>query len=282
MTNTQTQPRWTGILATLPGGAKIMLTIFLAIIGSGYLVAVANIFYSHQMADGKEGVTLDDLRAVYSGMEVPAEAEEIPSRMLTMIRGEMRQYFSSDENFAVLETWLKNGGNKDELDKGESKKTPNRVLLIDCMRCHALSTETEISRESPFGPDEFTVDYEMISQYVTPKQKDAAGMVRTPPQYTVPRLILVSHQHMLAIPMFTLVVGLMFITTRMPPGLKGVLTPLPMLAVLLDFVGWWAARSVEPFVLVIAAAGGLFGLAFGIQLIWVVIDTWRPATPRLV
>ena len=104
MTNTQTQPRWTGILATLPGGAKIMLTIFLAIIGSGYLVAVANIFYSHQMADGKEGVTLDDLRAVYSGMEVPAEAEEIPSRMLTMIRGEMRQYIWSDASFPGLET----------------------------------------------------------------------------------------------------------------------------------------------------------------------------------
>lgn len=280
MTNTQTQQRWTGILAALPGGGKVMLTIFLAIIGSGYLVAVANIFYSHQMADGKEGVTLDDLRAVYSGMEVLAEEKEIPSRMLTMVRGEMRQYFSSDANFAVLETWLKDGGKKEALDKGESKKTPNRVILIDCMRCHAQSTATEVSKESPFGPDEFTVEYDMISRYVTPKKKDAAGMVQTPPQYTVPRLILVSHQHMLAIPVFTLLVGLMFLTTRMPPGLKGVLTPLPMLAVLLDFVGWWAARSMEPFVLVIAAAGGLFGITFGIQLIWVVIDMWRPPTPR--
>jgi len=276
MTNTPTTSRFTGILPTLPTGARIMLTAFLAIIGSGYLVAVANIYSRHQLADGKEGVSLDDLRAVYSGTTVAVDARELPSRMLTMIRGEMRQYFSSDASFSVLETWLKEGGSEAGLTKGEGKAAPKRVLLVDCMRCHAQSTETRISKEAPFGPDEFTIDYGLISRFVSASKAESPGKVRVPPQYTIPRLVLVSHQHMLAIPMFTLIVGLLFMTTRLPPTLRGVMTPIPMIAVLFDLSGWWLARVADPFVLVIAGAGGLFALSFGFQIFCVLVDLWRP------
>lgn len=276
MSNTPNSCSFTGILPALPTGARILLTAFLAIIGTGYLVAVANIYWRHQMADGKEGVSLGDLRAVYSGTTVAADARELPSRMLTMIRGEMRQYFSSDAHFSVLETWLKEGGSEAGLTKGEAKAVPKRVLLMDCMRCHAQSTETRISKEAPFGPDEFNVDYGLISRFVSTSKGPSPGEVRVPPQYTIPRLILVSHQHMLAIPMFTLIIGLLFMTTRLPPMLRGVMTPIPMIAVLFDLSGWWLARVADSFVLVIAGAGGLFALSFGFQIFCVLVDMWRP------
>lgn len=276
MANSPTTNRFTGILPALPTSTRIMLTAFLAIIGSGYLVAVANIYSRHQMADGKEGVSLGDLRVVYSGTTVAADSKELPSRMLTMIRGEMRQYFSSDANFSVLESWLKEGGSEAGLTKGEAKAKPNRVLLVDCMRCHAQSSETRISKEAPFGPDEFTIDYNLISRFVSPSKGQSPGEVRVPPQYTIPRLVLVSHQHMLAIPMFTLIVGLLFMTTRLPPALRGVMTPIPMIAVLFDLSGWWLARVADSFVLVIAGAGGLFALSFGFQIFCVLVDMWRP------
>lgn len=276
MANTPTTNRFTGILPALPTSTRIMLTAFLAIIGSGYLVAVANIYSRHQMADGKEGVSLGDLRVVYSGTTVAADSKELPSRMLTMIRGEMRQYFSSDANFSVLESWLKEGGSEAGLTKGEAKAKPNRVLLVDCMRCHAQSSETRISKEAPFGPDEFTIDYNLISRFVSPSKGQSPGEVRVPPQYTIPRLVLVSHQHMLAIPMFTLIVGLLFMTTRLPPALRGVMTPIPMIAVLFDLSGWWLARVADSFVMVIAGAGGLFALSFGFQIFCVLVDMWRP------
>lgn len=274
--------RFTGILSTLPTSARLMITAFLAIIGSGYLLAVANVFYSHQMADGKPGVTLDDIRAVYAGMDVSAAAEEVPSRMLTMIRGEMRQYFSSDANFSVLEEWLKSGGKEASLTEGKTRVNPQRVLLIDCMRCHAQGTGTQISNEAPFGPDEFNVDYAMISRFVTASESKAKGMLRAAPQYSISRLVLVSHQHMLAIPVFTLLVGLMFMTTRLPGGVRAVLMPLPMLALVLDFSGWWLARIADASVYVIAAAGGLFGLTFGAQILCILVELWRtPSQPRL-
>ena len=81
----KTEDRWTGALAKLPTGARLMLTAFLAIIGTGYLVAVLNIYHSHSKADGVDGMSLDDIRAVYSGLTV-ARGRPAPSRMLTVRR----------------------------------------------------------------------------------------------------------------------------------------------------------------------------------------------------
>ena len=52
-------------LVDLPLPAKVTLTAFLALIGSGYLVSALNIFEHHHEADLEPGLTLDDLRRVY-------------------------------------------------------------------------------------------------------------------------------------------------------------------------------------------------------------------------
>lgn len=278
-----------GRLRSLPASVRLMITAFLAIIGSGYVVALVNIYYSHRMADGRAGLSMDDIRAVYSGLLVPAGGAggEIPSRMLTMLRGEMRQYVSSDENFAVLETWLTSGAAEDDLDRTIGGATPRRVVIRDCLRCHARSTGTDISKKSPFGPDEFEVDYALLAPVLPAAEGPATGaghgtvddtgsLVRVAPQYTVPRLILVSHQHMLAIPVFTLIVGLLFAMTRLPRGIRAVLTPLPMLATAVDFSGWFLARVADGFIVFIAGAGAVFGLVLGVQILSVAADLWMP------
>ena len=280
MSDAAAHDRWTGRLAELPVAVRLMLTAFLAIVGFGYLAAVANIYYRHHEADGRPGLSLDDIRAVYSGVST-ADGSATPavSRMLTMIRGEMRQYVSSESEFSILETWLKSGASEKGLDEGEGRKTPRRVILRDCLRCHAKSTGTDISKSAPFGPDEFTVDYAMIAPLAA-VQKDRAGSAAySPPQYTMPRLVLVSHMHMLAIPMFTLVVGFLFMMTRLPWGLRSWLAPLPMLALVFDFAGWGLARWSGGFIYFIAGGGALFGVTFGIQILVAAWDMWRRPTP---
>ncbi len=276
MTQPDTSAPWTGRLRSMPVGGRVMLTGFLIILGAGYLTAVLNIYHRHQLADGVEGMSIDDIRAVYSGLEI-REGKPIPSRMLTMIGTEMRQYFRSDADFDVLAGWLKKGGREPELDDGEGKRTPRRVMIRSCLRCHAQTAETEISQRSPFGPDEWDVDYAALSKFVSPTTTAPGDTTRAPPQYDIPRLVLVSHMHMLSIPIFTLIVGLLFMKARFPPALRGVLTPLPMIALLFDFGGWWLARLAEGFVYGIAAAGAVFGLVFGLQLFVVLVDLWRPA-----
>lgn len=277
MTSQDTDTQTFFSLPTIPAGARVMLTVFLAIVGTGYLVALANIYHSHAMADGRAGLSLDDVRAVYSGLDLSRRAnEEIPSRMLTMLRGAMRQYVSDDDDYTVLETWLKSGGAKADLNAGESRRTPERVIIRHCMRCHAQSAGEEISKRAPFGPDDLTVDHEMMSPLLTTVTTASVERHRAPPQYTVPRLVLVSHIHMLSIPMFTLVVGLLFAATRIPARWRTLLTPLPMIALAFDFAGWWLARLHDGFILLIIAGGGAFSLVFGAQIIAIVFDLWRP------
>ncbi|HKQ48012.1 MAG TPA: hypothetical protein VJZ71_08090 [Phycisphaerae bacterium] len=281
MSDASAHDRWTGRLAELPVAVRLMLTAFLAMVGFGYLAAVANIYYRHQAADGRAGLSLGDIRAVYSGLST-ADGAPTPavSRMLTMLRGEMRQYVSSESDFSILETWLTEGASEKGLDEGEGRKTPRRVILRDCLRCHAKSTGTDISRIAPFGPDEFTVDYAMIAPLAAMEKSADGKAASSPPQYTMPRLVLVSHMHMLAIPMFTLVVGLLFMMTRLPWGLRSGLAPLPMLALVFDFAGWGLARWSGGFIYFIAAGGAVFGVTFGIQILVTAWDMWRrPAPP---
>jgi hypothetical protein len=84
----------------------------------------------------------------------------------------------------------------------------------------------------------------------------------------------VTHAHILAIPVFTLLVGLLFLMTGFSEKIKLVLGPLPMLAVLLDIGSWWAARFIEPFIYVIAASGAIFGAAFALQILAILASMW--------
>ncbi|HPF41700.1 MAG TPA: hypothetical protein P5081_21030 [Phycisphaerae bacterium] len=260
-----------------PAGVRVMLTAFLVMIGGGYLFAIANIYHQHQMADGEAGLTLNDLRAAYAGLTIRRTSETtIPSRMLTMLRTSMREYVDDDAEFSTLEGWLKDGGTQAGLTQGEKRDTPERAMILNCMRCHATSSGTEISKKAPFGPDEFTVDYEEIKPLVASETSVDSDIVNVPPQLTIPRLVLVTHAHMLAIPVFTLIVGGLFAGARFPRGLGSWITPLPMLALVMDFSGWWLARGAPAAIYLIAAAGAIFGVAFGLQLIVVLVDLWRP------
>lgn len=304
--------RWTGILPTLPVGARLMITAFVVMIGAGYLIAVANIYQRHGMADGTPGLSAGDIRAVYAGgPRKPGEA--MTSHMLTMVTGAMRQYVSSEEDYAMLVAWLKAGGSEAGLDASEhpaaatskeagagdanaggdgdasadgdstesrssrkrrAQRTPRRILIRDCLRCHAQSVGTDIAQIAPFGPDEFEVDYAMMSKFIT--GDGGAGTGRSPPQYDMARLILHSHQHVLAIPVFTLLIGVLFSLTRMKPTPKSILLPLPMLAALADFASWWLARTNDAWAYGVAGAGAVFGLTLGIQILLILVDVWRP------
>lgn len=281
-----------GGLARLPAGLRLMIGTFVVIIGCGYLSAVANVYYSHRLADGTEGLGLGDIRAVYGGLRAgDAKAGgAATSRMLTMVRGAMRQYFDSDEDYAILEKWLVAGADPAGLDAGEGRQTPRRVLIRSCLRCHAVSTGSEIARKAPFGQDEFDADAAMLARFTGAGGANAAATGDAigdptdkrdhlaPPQYDVPRLLLISHQHMLAIPIFTILIGGLFALTRWPAWFRAVLVPLPMLATLLDFSGWYLARVWSGGAWLIAVMGGVFGLALGVQILAILIDLARPAS----
>ena len=75
-------------LARLDLPAKLLITLFLAVVGPGYLFGTANILLKHQDADLEPGLSLDDLRRKFHGMEktvTPDAKITVHSKMLEQV-----------------------------------------------------------------------------------------------------------------------------------------------------------------------------------------------------
>jgi hypothetical protein len=273
-------------LARLSLPAKLLITLLLLIIGPGYLFSTANMYFKHQNADGVPGLTIDDLRAAFHGMTKTIQPEDtviVNSSMLKEVRpgGEMREHLEKGGEPAIrgLIKWLENAAKEDEFTKpglvDPGDPSAQAIIKAHCIECHnANGGDME---EIPYAATA-TSDPEYKLVWVTAKpdiKRETAGIQTIeikPP--SVARLVHVTHAHVMTVPMFTFVVGVLFLMTGIRQSIKLVLGPLPMLAVLLDISSWWIARYVEPFIYVIGAAGGLHGATYALQILCILGSLW--------
>lgn len=304
MTNTNDKPM-SAILDQLslsrwPVSAKIVVTLFLAMIGFGYLAALGNLYQRHELADTQEGLTPDDLKAHFHGVTVDVEkkSESVApmSRMLEQVipGGDMRKHLTAGDQADVrtLIAWLENGADKDTFRKKslveEGDPTPEDVIAGRCLRCH--NSDDGEKADTPYGPDIFTVEYDMVYEYAKPgtaaetvaDTSSETNQKQVGPQ-TLSHLLLVSHIHMLSIPVFTLILAGFFALCSLSPKLKAIIGPIPMIAMALDFAGWWLARLDEAFLPLMLISAPVFGLALAIQLFSVFGSLWfvKPKRPAV-
>jgi len=287
-------------LHSLPASAKLLLTLFLVLIGTGYLSALGNLYHQHSLADGRPGMSLGDLRAAFHGVEVEQVAggsnpAAVPlSRMMEMIQpgGDMRKHLVKGGEQAVraLETWLAQGApefdftTKALAQAGDPSAAD--VLMSRCLDCH--NADGGEKADTPFGPDLFTVEYRLAFKVAAPGTAladaghDSAGPTgaKTRGPQTLPHLFLVTHIHMLSIPVFTLIVAVLFLCSSVNPAARRLLAPIPMAALTCDFASWWLARLHIDFVYVIAAAGAVYGLSLAFQILSVLASMWLRRTAR--
>lgn len=272
-------------LRSWPVSVRILLSLFLAIVGGGYLLAVANIYLSHHASDGRPGLTTDDLKAVYSGLEVERSADQaLPSRMQEMIDTKMREFLKTDAEYDGLRAWLVSGARQEGFQQAAppADRSPHDILSENCLRCHNPDGEKgeDKAHRSPFGPDIFTVDYAMVARYSTAQVEPGSTRVKIGPQ-SLERLVLIGHVHMLSIPVFALITSLLTAMTGLRPAIRGPLVCGPMLILAVDFAGWWLARKWGWTIWLIAGSGGLFGFLFGLQILAVFGSLWFGRRDRL-
>lgn len=275
-------------LSELSLPAKLMLSLFLLLVGAGYLVALANIYEKHRETDLEPGLSLNDLRAAYHGLHKDAtpEARAVPSIMLREVSpaGEMRRHLDKGGEPAVraLISWLEAGAREPDFAKPglvqPGDPSPRDVLAARCVRCHNKAGD---KHDVPYAEAQGAEpQYALVAKYALPPAAEKKDLFIGPT--SAAELIHVTHAHILSIPVFALIVGGLFLLTGLPRTIKLIVGPLPMLAICCDLASWWLARPVEPFIYVIAAAGAVFGASYGFQILAVAGTIWfgRRESPR--
>ncbi|HVP12835.1 MAG TPA: hypothetical protein VMV94_16800 [Phycisphaerae bacterium] len=273
-------------LASLPLTAKLLLTPFLALIGCGYFVALLNIYEHHQDADLEPGLTFNDLRRVYHGIDklVTSKTQQqnpSPMQKMTSPGGKMRPKLEKGGEPAVraLTRWLADGAQEADFARAgvyqAGDPSVKQVIAQRCIECHNATDGEESDvpyAQSSSSEPEYVLVIKEAAPELGPVVTESKMMHLAPK--SVADLVQITHAHILAMPVFTVIIGGLFLLTGLPQRFKLVVGPLPMVAMCFDFASWWLARPFEPFVYVIAAAGAVFGASLGVQILCVSASLW--------
>lgn len=205
------------------------------------MVALANIYYTHQGNDGKPGLSIKDVMIYYHGSP---NQTRLGTAIKTVMEGNLK--YKSDKD--VILKWIQSGALEPEYND-HIAPTLNR----DCVTCHSPSV-------NPSLPD--------LTSYSSVAQVACAGSV------SLPFLIRVSHIHLFGIAFILFFVGKIFILCDMNVIVKRVVVMIPFSALLIDILSWFITKSTPSFAYVVVASGGLMGMSMGMQILLSVYQMW--------
>ena len=220
---------------------RILNTVFLLTIGLGYIVALTNMYYTHQGRDGKPGLSIDDVVIAYHGSDTQ-------TRLGSAIQGVMQPNLKYKSDTDVILRWIHNGA-----DEPEYVNTIAPILNRDCILCHSPSV-------NPSLPD--------LSNYAGAAQVAHSGGA------TLSALIRVSHIHIFGIAFILFFIGKIFLLCDINVIIKRVAVVIPFAAMLLDVLSWFITKSIPSFAYVVVVSGALMGTSMGLQIMISIYQMW--------
>ncbi len=220
---------------------RILYTSFLFVIGVGYLVALANMYYTYESFDGKAGFSVEDVIIKYHGSQ-----HQTP--LGTAINGIMAPNLKNKDDKDLILKWIQSGATETEYTE-----TVAPIFNRDCITCHTPAI-------NPSLPD--------LTHYKT--TAELAQMAGTP----LPTLLRVAHIHLFGISVILVFVGKIFLMCEMNKIAKRILVALPFATMVLDIGSWFATRIYPDFAYVIVLSGALMGLSIGIQILVSIYQLW--------
>ncbi|MBW8305905.1 MAG: elongation factor-1 alpha [Thiobacillus sp.] len=226
--------------SALPMSTRMVYTMTLLVLGTGYLFAMLQVFYSHAGLDGNaKNISAQDIRIAYHGSETD-------TRLVTALKGPMAGMLPEAER-AVIFKWVDSGAQQDAF---ESNVKP--IIESRCLACHDGS--------NPHIP--LLTSFDEVTKIVA---KDTGA--------TIPALVRVSHIHLFGITFIFFIVSSIFTHAYMRPlWLKCVIIVLPFLTILTDIFSWYLTKWIPGFAWFIIGSGALMGISFTVQ--WVV-SMWQ-------
>ena len=227
--------------SALPLSMRLVYTMTLLVLGTGYLFAMLQVYYTHADLDGKPGISAEDLRIAYRG-------HAGDTRLEAALKGPMSGMLPAEERLVIF-AWVGKGAAEDGYNKDVKP-----ILESRCLVCHNGS--------DPHRP-KFT-SYEDISKVVT---KDT-GM-------TIPSLVRISHIHLFGMTFIFFLVSSIFAHAYMRPlWVKCVVIVLPFLSIMVDIFSWYLTKLYPGFAWVVIGSGGVMALSFMVQWVVSIYQMW--------
>ena len=219
---------------------KMLYTLFIGLIGVGYLFAMLLIFESVASLDGKPGLSADDIVIKYSG-------NREGTRLESALDGVMSAYRSEDERETIV-SWIYAGA-----PEARFNEEVKDIVASKCAGCHARGSSLA----------ELT-SYDKVMELVV---MDTGESLAT--------LARVSHIHLFGTGILFYLLGRIFILTEMRPWLKRTMVAVPFAAIAMDIGSWWFTRYAAGFFAYTVIVGGaLMGLSFAFQTFASLYQMW--------
>jgi hypothetical protein len=228
-------------LARLPLSYKVLYTGFLLVIGVGLLMAGLQIMLTHGMADGKPGLSINDIVYSYYG-------NRSGSKLEAMLDGQMRPMAPDEVRFEMIQ-WARDGGH---INEWAPKIEP--LMKQYCVSCHNSGSSL---------PD-FT------------KFENVKKVAEVDEGASIASLTRVSHIHLFGIAFIFLFVGWIFGLAQYPMRWKLILIATPFVFLLLDILSWWLTKYMPVFAWLTMIGGIGYSLASTVMIFTSLAQMWLP------
>ena len=221
---------------------KVLFTGYLCTVGIGYLFALIQILFTHGMADGKFGLSVDDIVYSYYGNRSGTVLEQ-------KLNGSMKENAQEQERFKIME-WVRAGADADDYkDDGIEK-----IIETRCVMCH---------NKEASGIPNFT-GFEGLKAYTA---EDTGA--------TFASLTRVSHVHMFGISFIFMFVGLIFsFAETTTTQYKCIAIGMPYVFLVADIMSWWLTKIHPMFAWLVIFAGMGMGISFMFMWVTSILEMW--------
>ncbi len=229
-------------LKSLGISAKVLITLFLLVIGTGYLSAVYAIYETHRLSDGKEPLTMDDIVLTFYG---DRETTLLGSKSL----GTMKTYYESDDDIEVVLSWIKSGTGRIAYEK-----TVAPIFAKSCVSCH-----------SPRGSESGTplTSFNEVVKYAEVNKGIAFA-----------RLSTLSHTHLITHGLMFFLLCLIFLMSSVKDRWKVLLYILSFGAIFGDVFCWWLSKLSPVFAYGPILFGSILGITFIFYFFTPLYEMW--------
>ncbi|MFI3222745.1 MAG: elongation factor-1 alpha [Methylococcaceae bacterium] len=200
------EPNDTLTLGKLSLTYRVLFTGYLLVVGLGLCMAGAQIMLTHGMADGKPGLSMNDIVYSYYG-------NRSGSKLEAALTGKMKDKAPAEVNFTLIK-WARDGAPYAEWD------TVKPLIEKNCGSCHDAESGLP----------------EVIKQDV------ATTLAEVDHGASIATLTRVSHIHLFGISFIFLFVGWIFGMAEFNQRWKLILISTPFAFLVLDVASWWLTK----------------------------------------